>query len=288
MRTMFMKYQKLSVIFTLIIALCLTTTQAMTKQEMGIAINLSGKQRMLSQKMSKEIFLIAKGIDVEGNKTLLKGTADLFDKTLKGLMNGDKELGLVKEENASISAQLNKVSGLWTEFRKSVDAVLSGDTSKEILGKVATQNLPLLEEMNRAVTLYERGVVSDLDPKMASIINHAGRQRMLSQKMTKELLLIGLNIEPALNKAYLKKTVFQFERVLKGLLEGDEELALEGTKDESIRKQLEKVSKLWAEYKPILDKAEGSQADLEKAAQINVPLLKEMDAAVKMFEESVK
>jgi len=284
-----MKYQKLSVISTLmIVSLCLITAQAMTKEEMGIAINLAGKQRMLTQKMSKEIFLIAKGIDAEGNKANLKATADLFDKTLKGLINGDAELGLVKSGNDAVDAQLGKVSDLWTEFRKNVDAVLGGDTAKEMLEKVATQNLPLLDAMNRAVTLYERGVQSDLDPKMASVINHAGRQRMLSQKMTKELLLIGLGISPDLNKAYLKKTVFQFERVLKGLLDGDADLALDGAKDEAIRQQLEKVSKLWAEYKPILDKAEASQADLEKAAEINLPLLQEMNAAVKMFEESVK
>jgi len=264
------------------------TAQAMTKQEMGVAINLAGKQRMLTQKMSKEILLIAKGIDVEGNKANLKATAELFDKTLKGLANGDADLGLVKTGNESVQKQLSIVSALWTEFQKNVDAVLAGDTSAEILGKVAEQNLPLLKEMNHVVTLYERGGESNLDPRMASVINHAGRQRMLTQKMTKELLLVAHGIMPEVNTAYLKKTVFKFEQVLRGLLDGNGELGLQGTKDEAIRAQLETVSKLWVDYKPILDKVSTTETDLKKAAEINLPLLKEMNTAVKMFEESVK
>ncbi len=57
-----------------------------TKQLSGTVINLAGKQRMLTQKMSKEALFIAKGIDVEKNKESLKKTAELFDKTLKGLI----------------------------------------------------------------------------------------------------------------------------------------------------------------------------------------------------------
>jgi len=283
-----MTYRKFGFLSTFILAFCLVTAQAMDKQALSTAINLAGKQRMLTQKMSKEILLIAKDIDVEGNKANLKATADLFDKTLKGLANGDAELSLVKTDNESVQAQLAKIDGLWAEFRKNVDAVLGGDTSAEILTKVAEQNLPLLKEMNSAVTLYERAVESDLDPKMASVINHAGRQRMLSQKMTKELLLVAHGIMPEVNAAYLKKTVFKFERVLKGLLDGDEELVLQGTQDEAIRAQLEKVKGIWADYKPILDKMSTADEDLKKAAEINLPLLKEMNTVVKMFEESVK
>ncbi len=41
---------------------------------------------MLTQKMSKEILLIAKGVNTEQNKENLENTARLFDKTLKGLI----------------------------------------------------------------------------------------------------------------------------------------------------------------------------------------------------------
>jgi hypothetical protein len=117
---------------------------------------------------------------------------------------------------------------------------------------------------------------------------------MLTQKMTKELLLVALGIDLDKNKRNLKKTTSLFERTLKGLLDGDKDLDLPGTKDSAIRNQLATVGKLWKDYKPVLNKTiasesnKVSQGDLEMAAKLNLPLLKNMNAAVKMYEKSVK
>ena len=261
---------------------------ALSGQEMGTVINLAGKQRMLTQKMSKEILLIAKGVDVDANKASLQKTAGLFDKTLKGLANGDADLGLPKTTDSGILAQLGKVSELWAGFKPSVDAVLGGSADKGVLGNVAAQNLPLLKNMNKAVQMYAKLSGSKLDPGMATTINLAGKQRMLTQKMTKELLLVANGVDADANKASLQKTAGLFERTLKGLFDGDADLGLPGTKDAGIRTQLEVVQGLWADYKPVLDKVDTSDAGLAKAAKLNLPLLKQMNKAVKMYEKSVK
>jgi len=75
-----------------------SSSVAQTKQQSGIIINLAGKQRMLTQKMSKEALFIAKGISVDANKASLAKTVALFDKTLKGLVAGDASLNLPKTE----------------------------------------------------------------------------------------------------------------------------------------------------------------------------------------------
>jgi nitrate/nitrite-specific signal transduction histidine kinase len=265
-----------------------SASYAATKQEMAVVINLAGKQRMLTQKMSKEALLIAKGIDVEANKKNLAATEGLFGKTLKGLIQGDADLGLPKTENPEILAQLEKVSGLWSTFEPNLDAVLKGDTSKAVLEKIARENLPLLKNMNAAVQMYASESGSKLDPAMATTINLAGKQRMLTQKMTKELLLVANGIDVEANEANLKKTVALFDRTLKGLQDGDKELGLPGTKDPAILAQLAVVEKLWVEYKPVLDAVDTSPGGLEKAAKLNLPLLKDMNKAVKMYEASVK
>ena len=82
------------------------------------------------------------------------------------------------------------MSGLWSTFEPNLDAVLKGDTSKAVLEKIARENLPLLKNMNAAVQMYASESGSKLDPAMATTINLAGKQRMLTQKMTKELLLV--------------------------------------------------------------------------------------------------
>ncbi len=254
----------------------------------GKVINLAGKQRMLTQKMSKEALLIAKGIDVETNKSNLKKTVTLFDKTLKGLKNGDADLGLPGTENADIVKQLDHVASLWANFKPLMDQAAAGTADKSVLEKIAATNLPLLKEMNKAVKMYEKAAGSNLSPAAATTINLAGKQRMLTQKMTKELLLIANGIDADANRSNLAKTVALFDKTLKGLFDGDADLGLVGTKDPAIRAQLMVVQKLWDEYKAVLEKVDTSDAGLKKAAAINLPLLKEMNKAVGMYAKAAK
>ena len=163
-----MKYLKFHLISTFFISFCfILAACGVTKQEMAVTINLAGKQRMLTQKMSKEILLIAKGINVIENQNNLRQTAILFNRTLIGLFNGDSELGLVQTKNPHIIQQLNQVAEWWKEFRENVDTVLMGNMSIAVLNKTAQQNISLLREMNKVVKMYERGSSSNLAPSMA-------------------------------------------------------------------------------------------------------------------------
>jgi len=251
-----------------------------TKQQSGTVINLAGKQRMLTQKMTKEALFMAKGIDTEANKASLTKSVDLFDKTLKGLINGDKDLNLPKTEKKDILAQLNVVSELWSAFKINIDKVISGKSDKSTLEAIAKENLPLLKNMNKAVGMYAENSGSKLDPEMAKTINLAGKQRMLTQKITKELLLVANEIDAEANKVNAKKTGELFESTLKDLTDK--------CKNNNIKKQLESVAKLWIDYKSIIQKVDTSDASLQKAQALNMPLLKEMNRAVKMFEKSIK
>jgi len=281
-----MKYLKFSFISMLFITFCLNLTAgAATNKEMLMSIDLAGKQRMLTQKMSKEILLIAKNIDRDDNKKNLCETAALFNQTLTGLIYGDSELGLVKTEKLAIKRQLYKVVKLWNKFRINVDVVLMGNTSPAVLKKIAVQNLPLLNEMNEAVNMYERESGSTLEYGMAKTLNLAGKQRMLTQKMTKELLLVAIGIEPDNNKKELAKTVRSFKRTLTGLLDGDGERGLPKTENPAIREQLKRVKKQWDSYEPILTKSKVSGDDLSKAAEFNISLLDEMKKAVQMYRD---
>ncbi|MCU7892054.1 MAG: type IV pili methyl-accepting chemotaxis transducer N-terminal domain-containing protein [Candidatus Thiodiazotropha sp. (ex Ustalcina ferruginea)] len=130
---------------------------AVTASEYAIVINLSGRQRMLTQKMSKEMLLIANEVDVAGNRANLEKTAKLFDSTLKGLRDGNAEMGLPATEGKLLLKQLAKVSKLWDEFHDLVSPVISGGDVD--ITKVAELNLPLLKNMNTAVRLYEKEAV---------------------------------------------------------------------------------------------------------------------------------
>ena len=114
---------------------------------------------MLSQKMSKEFFLIALGYQVEDNKLNLLETYTLFDRTLKGLANGDETLGLPGNPPPHIRAQLNVVDELWQQFKPLVTYGADYKTqtlSRDEISQIAELNIPLLTEMNKAVGLYEQ------------------------------------------------------------------------------------------------------------------------------------
>ena len=258
--------------------------------EYATIINLAGRQRMLTQKMSKEMLLVAYGLEADANRAQLEKTAALFDTTLTGLIKGDSSVGLPATTNEGALRQLGKVEGLWKDFKGLVDGVVGGGSVP--VEDLALQNLPLLKNMNTAVRLYEKAAKKELGMASGVVINLAGKQRMLTQKMSKEMLLLAIGHDAEGNKINLKKTASLFDKTLKGLKGGDADLGLPETGDAAIVAQLDKVAGLWSGLKPLMDKVTdvdatgASRADIEKMAELNLPLLKEMNKAVKMYEKA--
>lgn len=282
---MTMKTLKYRLVLILFISfyLSFTSVYAASQFEWRVLLHFAGKQRMLTQKMSKEILLMAKNIHFEENKQNLQKSSIHFEKTLEGLRNGSKRLRLIKTQNLAILEQLTKVAKSWKKFHKLVKSALVGEISSALLKKLAIQNLQLLAEMDKAVKMYEKESALTLKQAQGRTINLAGKQRMLTQKMTKELLLIANNISPKKNQDNLKQTIALFDRTLKGLSKGDLGLGLQATRNSAISYQLRLILRLWTKYKSLLTKKQHSQEDLIKIAELNMPLLKEMDNAVKMY-----
>ncbi len=284
----------LSLIFLIPVMFPCANAAGPDSAEYGVVLNLSGKQRMLSQKMSKEVMLVALGVDLDQNLKNLIATSTLFDETLKGLRNGSDSLRLPPTSSKRILRQLDKIDALWSKFYPEIRTVIDNrSVSKQQVMAIANNNLPLLKEMNKAVGLYEKdaqkgGLKSD--PGLASSLNLSGKQRMLTQKMSKEFLLVAYGEDVANNKLNLLETYTLFERTLNGLLDGDQTLGLPGTKQQNIRKQLAVVSDLWKGFKPLVAKGSEEGSDISKdmivkLATSNLPLLKEMNKAVGMYEK---
>ena len=287
---MFKRTRVSLVLFFVISSLITADLLAASASEYAVVINLAGRQRMLTQKMSKEMLLVAKGIDAEANRKSLAKTSQLFDSTLKGLRDGSAELGLPPTESAVTRKQLAKVEKLWAEFHAVVKQVIDGGDVD--IAKVADLNLPLLKNMNTAVRLYEKEAKKVTGKSAGIVINLAGKQRMLTQKMSKEILLVALGHDAENNRSNVRNTASLFDRTLKGLKDGDADLELPKTENGAIRSQLDTVAALWQQFKPLVERAGAvggaslSTGDLEKVASLNLPLLKEMNKAVKMYEQA--
>jgi hypothetical protein len=278
---------KRKILTIILITLLPLVSFALTTKQLAVSINLAGKQRMLSQKITKEALLIKAGIDKKDNLKKLKSSRDLFDKTLKGLQKGDKSLKLVKCKNSSVQKQLKVVQKIWNSFDADIKKVLNGKTNNTIYKKIQTQNLSLLKEMNKGVSLYVKQSKKGTS-KRAQAVNLCGKERMLTQKMAKDLLLISNKIDIKKSGKDLVETKKLFTKILLGLQKGDKSLGLEGTKLSKIKKQLKIGEELWKKIQPNFKKSiKDKKVTKQTIAKLD-NLLVEMNKAVSLFEKSIK
>ncbi len=265
---------------------------AVSNEQWGVIMNLSGRQRMLSQKMTKEALLATSGINAEENRKNLKETMNTFEKVLKGLRDGDASLNLPACENEEITTKLDKINLLFDEMIPLLSKVTEGGVLTPVeLPVLAKLNLPILTTMDSTVKMFEQeaGKVLTKDPALALVINLAGKQRMLTQKMSKEALLMYLKIDMVSNSKMLRDTASLFDRTLKGLKDGDSELGLPISRDEGIISQLDLVGSFWSAVKPLVEKTSNmdnyvSKEEAAAVVELLSTILKEMDKAVKMYE----
>ena len=125
----FQKFQKLYLLAFLGIALSIIISQILIQNHINDqlndsrVINIAGRQRMLSQKLTKEVLLL-KNIDSPteraGKITTLKSTYTLWTTSYNGLQNGNKKLELPKEKNAEILSMFKEIDTYFTPINNAL------------------------------------------------------------------------------------------------------------------------------------------------------------------------
>ncbi|MCC6221270.1 MAG: type IV pili methyl-accepting chemotaxis transducer N-terminal domain-containing protein [Deltaproteobacteria bacterium] len=262
---------------------------APTEAEFNTILDLSGRQRMLSQKMAKEALLILKGVDAAKNGESLKQTMALFEKTQQGLISGDAALGLPASGYSRINRDLEELNKTYAEVKAIYQTIVDGGKpSDEQMKSLEVLSEEVLVKANKIVGLFELEAKAVIgvkgDQELATLINIAGRQRMLSQKMIKEFLLISLSASGDSNANKLTATITLFETSLKGLKEGSPAMGIPtGAKDPEILTQLNAVEKIWGDLKPLLAAKDAGVDALAKTDSLSLELLKESNKAVQML-----
>ncbi len=121
-----------------------------------LIVNLAGRQRMLSQKMTKEILLFSEGY-LSPEK--VAGTIDVFHNTLNSLYHGGKApldlaqtqfTDLPKPESKEVTDQLQKVESIWKQFRENALQILE-EKEQPSLENVKKIDVALLGEIKEVV-----------------------------------------------------------------------------------------------------------------------------------------
>lgn len=119
-------------------------------------ISISGRQRMLSQRISKEVLIIIYHDNATGTEiSRLESDVELFEMSHQALRYGNTELGLPVSTSTVTIAQWEIVDDLWSKFKEPVYEVIAGNYSQEICNQIIETNVPLLNEINNLVSTFE-------------------------------------------------------------------------------------------------------------------------------------
>lgn len=156
-----------------LLAVLALPVQVHASESLSAMVDQSGLQRMLSQRMVKAYAQIMFEIDPEGAREQLREAATLFERQLNGLMQQAPSQGVL--------ASLQKVSDIWDDVRPVVQGPVSMDGLNVLLGLDDS----LLEAANDVV--LDLQAHAEITP--VRLVNTAGRQRMLSQRIAKLYML---------------------------------------------------------------------------------------------------
>lgn len=127
----------------------------------ALVVNIVGKQRMLTQKIAKNIFYMQYNSNQDFQE-LNSATAE-FIAGLDILREGDAEKGITSAPTQKISAQLKEATLLWDNFYRDIQKfellVNLNDINKDVelhnvVNNIYEKNTILLDNVDRLVTLY--------------------------------------------------------------------------------------------------------------------------------------
>lgn len=130
-----------------------------------LVVNIAGRQRMLSQKVTKEFLLAlhtAKQLSDQQVLAQIDNSRQLFSVSLQALIHGGltySDLGMKKSLTLPpapehIKDQLEIVSGLWQELQQQLQAVTPGQFNHQQLTAISEQSVKVLANMNKAVGMF--------------------------------------------------------------------------------------------------------------------------------------
>ncbi len=157
------KIKTIGLLFIILMSSIIGTTIYLNakNEKDALIINIAGKQRMLTQRISKNVFYL-----YHNNKhsfSELDNATQEFIYNLKSLKDGNSLLGIEKAPTTAISNQISKVEILWSNFYSNILKIKEllenrNETNQKVLKNLVDTiyetNNNLLNEVDVIVSLY--------------------------------------------------------------------------------------------------------------------------------------
>ena len=262
--------------FVLVCVIVLTVMMNEMSKKDALIINIAGKERMLTQKMSKEIFFLIHRHHNDFRE--LNAAVDLFENNLNILLYGNSIKGIYPPQNEKIASKLQEVMSTWKPFKEEIESL------KQNIEQVRPDIEVLTQRTEKLLFLSDIVVKKMVDAQLdRAHIDLSGRQRMLSQRMG---LYVGRYLRTANAQDFLifSDAKALYDKTMKDFL-NDPEVK----KHEDVFKIVQENNNYWEDFELYLSNLLTIEDQISKHVSYihakNVQLLNAMDDAVWLYTE---
>jgi len=267
---------------------------AMPAGQVAHRLNKADRMSMLTERVAKAVALASLGVNIEEDIDQLQNAHDEFDDILLGFATGEGNSGITKERIVGVRNKIKVVVKLWAPLRVAIEEIVAS-------GKVDDAHFEAVESNDQALERASHDVVKaiedaygggDIDLGLALAIDLAGRQRMLTQKMVKDLAFAALEYDVDVSQKDFKKNCVKFGKIIDVLITGGGGIiSISLPPTESAAAALDRVKAHWVSMEPLakelhqLAKPSAEQVALF-AAQSEI-LLEECESVTDQYEKYV-
>lgn len=233
-RTTFERLSRLYVIALSTIALSIVISQILVQRHLSNqlddsrVVNVAGRQRMLSQKITKEILLLQNGLQPHLDK--LEKTLKLWKNSHTALQEGNKELGLPKNESLVIKQ-------MFSDLKPSFDAIAAN--AQKIIQELEVSDTISIQKEVTQILLNEPPFLQQMD-KIVFQFDREARERVNKLRRTELLLLFAALVILLLELLFIfRPAAFQVRKTIGELVNSRAAAQEMTTKVESLYKEKE-------------------------------------------------
>ena len=219
----------------------------------GAVIDVAGRQRMLTQRMIKAYCQVGLAVTPEVSRDQLGRAASRFAEELARLKRG--------APNAAVRQAAQRVEKLWLPFHEAV----VGPVARDKANRLDTQGESLLKASHELVMALQEAAGT----RHARLVNIAGRQRMLSQRLAKYYMLRVWGLDTPAMREEMEAAANEFSGAL-----GTLQSAAENTP--AIARELDAVALQWEWFRRALE-LQGAESYAFVVADASEAILNSMD-----------